>query len=268
VKKIFLSLLTFAMVSSAILTGCGKKATTDQSLEQIKKKGFFVVGLDDEFPPMGFRGKKADEIVGFDIDLAKAVANKLGVKVKFNPVSWDGIIFSLNKGDIDVIWNGLTITPERKEKIAFTSAYLNNRQIIMVYKGSKIKTKADLKGKTVGLQLGSSSEKALNTATSIAKTLKEVKKYENNTLALMDLAAKRTDAVVVDEIVGRWIMSKRPGVYTVLKDDFGREEYGVGMRKNDASFTRALNAALTDVKNSKTGVNISKKWFSADILKK
>ena len=261
----FLTLLLAVVFLSA---GCGKDAPKDKSLEQIKAKGVFVVGLDDQFPPMGFRGQDNNEIVGFDIDLAKEAAKRLGVKVEFKPVAWDGIILSLNKGDIDVVWNGMTITEERKQKIEFSKPYLNNRQIIMVTIDSTLSKIDMLKGKKVGLQLGSSSETALNTKPDLVKQLKEVKKYENNTLALMDLAAKRIDAVVVDEIVGRWNMAKKPGVYKVLAEDMGTELYGVGIRKNDITFKEALDKVLTEIKSDKAGEAISKKWFGENIILK
>ncbi len=263
-KKIFT--LVFCLIIAGGALSCTKKSGDDKSLADIKAKGFFIVGLDDEFPPMGFRGKDS-EITGFDIDLAKETAKEMGVDVKFKPVDWDGVIFSLTKGDIDVIWNGLTITKERKERIAFTKPYLDNRQIIIVQKKSSIKNKKDLAGKIAGLQLGSSAEKALNRDKETAKSLKDVKKYSNNPLALMDLASGRIEAVVVDEIVGRYYIAKKPGVYKVIADDFGREEYGVGLRKKDVSFKKELDRALDAVKTSKAGVKISKKWFGENILK-
>lgn len=261
----FLSLFIAVVFLSS---GCGKDNTKDKSLAQIKAKGFFIVGLDDQFPPMGFRGQDNNEIIGFDIDLAKEAAKRLGVQVQFKPVAWDGIILSLNKGDIDVVWNGMTITDERKQKIEFSKPYLNNRQIIMVTTDSTLSTIDMLKGKKIGLQLGSSSETALNTKPDLVKQLKEVKKYENNTLALMDLAAKRIDAVVIDEIVGRWNMAKKPGVYKVFKEDMGTELYGVGIRKNDITFKEALDKVLDEIKSDKAGEEISKKWFGENIILK
>jgi len=265
-KGRIIKLLCLLTATVFLASGCGTKKSDDKSLEQIKAKGFFIVGLDDQFPPMGFRGQDNNEIVGFDIDLAKEVAKKLGVKVEFKPVAWDGIISSLNKGDIDVVWNGMTITEERKKNIDFSKAYLNNRQIVMVTDDSAITTLDMIKGKIVGLQLGSSSEAALNGKPDIANNLKELKKYENNTLALMDLASKRIDAVVVDEIVGRWSMAKKPGVYKVLKEDLGPELFGVGIRKSDVTFREAFDKALDAVKSDGTGAAVSKKWFGEDIL--
>jgi polar amino acid transport system substrate-binding protein len=267
-KKMRKGILAAAIiVSLAILFGCAGKDKKDDSLAKIKAKGTFVVGLDDSFPPMGFRDE-AGNIVGFDIDLAKEAANKIGVKVEFKPVDWDGVVMSLNKGDIDVIWNGLTITEERKAKIAFSKVYLENRQIIVVADKATITDKAGLAKKTVGLQMGSSSEEALAKDAATSASLKEVRKYPNNVEALLDLSAGRIDAVVVDEIVGRYYIAKKPGLYKVLADNFGNETYGVGFRTQDATFREAIDAALDTMKTDGSADNISKKWFGENIVAK
>ncbi|AUM94352.1 TPA: transporter substrate-binding domain-containing protein [Clostridium botulinum] len=264
-KNILFSILIMGLIF--MLTGCGNKSKEDTSLKDIKDKGEFVVGLDDSFPPMGFKNDKG-EIVGFDIDLAKEVAKKMGVKVVFKPVQWDGVVLSLNNKDIDVIWNGLTITEKRKEQINFSKPYVENKQIIVVNNDSNIKSKKDLNKKTVAIQLGSSSEVALDSDKGFVKSLKELKKYSNNTEALMDLQAKRVDAVVVDEVVGRYYISKKPNVFKVLDEDFGGESYGVGFRKTDNSFREAVDKALDEVIKDGTADKISEKWFGKGILKK
>ncbi|OAA91800.1 amino acid ABC transporter substrate-binding protein [Clostridium ljungdahlii] len=266
-KKLgILTLVIFLL--GIILTGCGQgQKSSDKSWDDIKSKGQFVVGLDDSFPPMGFRDEKG-QIVGFDIDMAKAAAQKMGVKVVFKPVEWDGIILSLNNKDIDVIWNGLTITDKRKKQIGFSKVYLQNKQIIVVKSDSNIKNKKDLSGKTVGLQMGSSSETALNSDAATAKSLKNIRKYSNNTEALLDLNQGRIDAVVVDEVVGRYYLQKKPGLYKILEDNFGKEDYGVGIRKTDESFKNKLDEALDSMKKDGTANKISQKWFGKDIIAK
>lgn len=264
-KNILVSILMASLIF--ILTACGNKSKEDTSLKDIKNKGEFVVGLDDSFPPMGFKDDKG-EIVGFDIDLAKEVAKRMGVKVVFKPVQWDGIVLSLNNKDIDVIWNGLTITEKRKEQIDFSKPYIDNKQIIVVNDKSNIKTKKDLGSKTVAIQLGSSSEVALDSDKDFVKSLKELKKYSNNTEALMDLQAKRVDAVVVDEVVGRYYISKKPGIFKVLDEDFGKESYGVGFRKTDKSFKEEVDKVLNQIIQDGTADKISEKWFGKAILKK
>jgi len=260
--KLLSLLLTILFFSS----GCGKENTKDKSLYQIKAKGFFIVGLDDQYPPMGFHNQDSNEIIGFDIDLAKEAARRLGLKVQFKPVICENLINSLNKGDIDVVWNGMAITDERKERIEFSKPYFSSRQIVMVALDSTITTLNMLKGKKIGLQLGSSSETALNNETDLVKQIKEMKKYENNTIALNELVSKKIDAVIINEFVGRWNMAKKPGVYKILTDNLGSEIIGVGMRKNDLTFKEALDKVITEIKSSKAGDEISKKWFGENIF--
>jgi len=191
----------------------------------------------------------------------------MGVEVQLKPVEWDGILFSLINGNIDVIWNGLTITEKRAEKIAFSEPYLNNRQIIAVAKDSEIEDKDDLEGKIVGVQMGSSSVTALNSEPEVVDSLKEVRKYSNNMEALLDLNTGRTDAVVVDEIVGRYYMRKKPENYKVLSEHFGKEAYGIGIRKTDLAFREELDRILKEMKADGTADELAREWFGdEDIL--
>jgi len=269
-NKSLILLCLFAFLATALLAGCGTSQTTtqDDSLNKIKEKGKFVVGLDDSFPPMGFKDEKG-QIIGFDIDLAKEAAKRMGVQVEFKPVDWDGVLLTLNNGEIDMIWNGLTITPERQKQISFSKPYLTDRQIIVVKKGNDaIKIKKDLAGKVVGLQLGSSSESALNADTETTKSLKSVKKYEKNTEALTDLKIGRVDAVVVDEVVGRYYIAKQANEFMVLQDNFGEESFGVGIRQADKALLAELDKTLDAMKADGTAAKISQKWFGEDIITK
>lgn len=238
----------------------------DNSLDKIREKGKFVVGLDDTFAPMGFRDEEGN-LVGFDIDLARVTAERMGVEVEFKPVDWDGVILSLRSGMIDVIWNGLTITEERAKQINFTDPYMNNRQVIVVQMNSPIQTKADLAGKVVGLQMGSSSVKALYSDPELVQSLKDIRQYATNAEALMDLQIGRLDAVVVDEMHGRYYyISKKPDVYRVLDEELGWEQYGVGVRKEDESFLAELNRVLDELKADGTAEELSIKWFGENVI--
>jgi ABC-type amino acid transport/signal transduction systems, periplasmic component/domain len=270
-KKKLSSLTVIILTLGLLFSGCGQSAqnkqTADNSLSETKQKGQFIVGLDDSFPPVGFKDEKG-EIVGFDVDMAKEAAKRMGVKAVFKSVQWDGVLLSLNNKDIDVIWNGLTVTDKRKEQIAFSKTYLQSKQIIAVKNDSTIKGKKDLAGKVVGLQLGSSSEISLNSDATTAKSLKEIKKYSSNTEALMDLSQGRVDAVVVDEAVGRYYISKKPDMYKILDEDFGKEDWGVGIRKSDKSFKEELDKTLDAMKADGTAAKLSEKWFGKDIITK
>lgn len=259
--KYFICLITPLI----FLTSCGDDRI-DQT-ENIEKKGYFVVGLDDHFPPMGFRNEK-NKIVGFDIDLAKAVGKDMGLKVHFKPIEWDSIILNLNKNNIDVIWNGLTITESRKEKMDFSPAYLDNHQIIIVPISSRIRKISDFQNKVIGIQRGSTSEKAVMRNHEFEDQLKECRKFDNNRQAIEAMLANEVDAVVVDEIFGRYYMTEHAGQFIVLDQKLGSELYAVGMRKGDVIFQKMLNDSLKKVINSEVGDKISKKWFNKNILKK
>ncbi|MDC7124220.1 MAG: amino acid ABC transporter substrate-binding protein [Spirochaetales bacterium] len=265
-KKIA-SILLMLVLASAVFAGGSQEAATDgdNSLNYIMDKGNIVLGLDDNFPPMGFRGDDG-EITGFDIDLAKEVCKRLGVELKLQPIDWDAKILDLNSKDIDIIWNGLTINDERKEKIDFSKPYIANRQIIIVQAGSGINLKTDLAGKKVGIQLGSSAEDAVNSAPEVVESLGELVKYQDNVQALMDLGTGRIDAVVADEIMGRYYVSDKTDKYSVAEDFFAEEEYGIGFRKGDTAFIAAVDNAIDEMVKDGTAAEISKKWFAEDIL--
>jgi len=261
--------LAAGVLGALVLTGCGKKeeAPAPAAAPAPVAAKAIVIGLDDNFPPMGFRNDK-NELVGFDIDLAKEAGKRLGVEVSFKPIDWNAKEAELNGKRIDVLWNGLTITEERKANILFTKPYLENRQIVIVTDKSPIKTKAQLAGKVVGVQDGSSAVDAVQKDAATAKSIKELKKFGDNVAALMDLSAGRLDALVVDEIVGRYYTAKKPGEYRVLEDNFGTEDYGVGTRKDDTELATKLDKALDAMKADGAAAKISTDWFGKDIVKK
>ena len=261
------SLLMLSLTAGALLAGCGKNETAPaaQSAAAPAAPAKIVIGLDDNFPPMGFRNEK-NELVGFDIDLAKEAARRLGIEVEFKPIDWSAKEAELNGKRVDALWNGLTITEERRKNIGFTSAYMENHQIIVVPAASTIKTKAELAGKIIGIQDGSSAVDAVQ-KDPVAASFKELKKFGDNVTALMDLTTGRLDAVVLDEVVGRYYTAKKPNDYVVLDDHFGTEEYGVGTRKDDTALLAKLQKAMDEMKADGSAARISTEWFGKDIIK-
>ena len=280
-KKRLALILLLCFSLTMLVTGCAQKPAetpqsstqnqtqqpADKSFQTIKDKGYFTLGLDDAFPPMGFREEKTNEIVGFDIDLAKEAAKRMGVEVKFQPVIWDTVTEELNNGKIDVIWNGLTITPARQEKIAFTKPYITDKQIIVVKKGSPLADKKALAGKKVGIQAASSAIEAVEKDKATFDSLGELVQFDNNVDALLDLKSGRIAAVVVDEVVGRYYLAKHAEDYQVMTENFGEEAFGVGVRKADVTFLAELQKALDAMKADGTSTQISKKWFGEDLIK-
>jgi polar amino acid transport system substrate-binding protein len=260
-----ISLLLTTLATGVLLLGCGKQEAPQAAAAKPAAVTRIVVGLDDNFPPMGFRDKE-NKLIGFDIDLAREAAKRLGAEVEFKSIDWNAKEAELNGKRVDALWNGLTITEKRKENIAFTTPYLENRQIVVVVAKSPLKSKADLAGKVVGLQEGSSAVEAVE-KDAVAKSIKELKKYGDNVTALMDLSTGRLDALVVDEVVGRYYVAKKPGEYVVLEENFGTEEYGVGVRKGDTELLAKLQKTMDEMKKDGSAARISTTWFGKDIIK-
>jgi polar amino acid transport system substrate-binding protein len=267
-----LAIMAVIVTLGVSLVACGGSAQNKTSEAKAGKsaldKDEIVVGLDDTFVPMGFKNESGD-IVGFDVDLANAVGKKLNKKIKFQPIDWSMKETELDNGNIDLIWNGYSITDERKQKVEFSKPYLNNTQVIVTLADSNIKTKSDLKGKKVGAQNGSTAVDAVEKEADLMKSFNGGKlvTFEDNNAALMDLEAKRLDAIVVDEILARYYMKARgQEKYKILTENFGSEQYGVGIKKGDTKFVEAFNKALNEVIADGTAGEISKKWFEQDIV--
>lgn len=182
--------------------------STDSSLQKIKDKKTLVLGLDDSFPPMGYQDEKGN-IVGYDIDLAKEVCSRLGVELKLQPINWDEKEMELNKSNIDCIWNGMTITDDRKAAMNMSEPYMENRQVVVTLKDSKINKLTDLKDKCVVLQKGSTAVDALNNRPDILDSIAEGTPIEvdNNVLAMYELQRGTSEAAIMDEVVARYYIS-------------------------------------------------------------
>ncbi|WP_346870276.1 transporter substrate-binding domain-containing protein, partial [Clostridium sp. UBA5119] len=181
-SKILRSVIIYGIIAVMALSisGCNNKSQDTMDKETL------IIGFDDTFVPMGFKDNNG-EIVGFDIDLAKEVSKRIGKQVTFQPIDWSMKESELNSGKIDLIWNGYSITKERKEKVNFTNPYLENRQVIITLANSKINSKVDLKGMNVGAQNQSSAVDAINKEEELLKTFKDGKvfTFETNNEALM-----------------------------------------------------------------------------------
>ena len=261
--KKFLALMLTLVVASAFVAGCGgdKAATKKEAGKKI------VVGLDDNFPPMGFKNEK-NEIVGFDIDMAKEAAKRLGRPVEFKAIDWSSKEAELKSGRIDVIWNGLNITEERKKNMLFSNPYMEAKQLIFIPAGSPVKGQADLAGKVIGIQSASTAEQNLENDKTFAGTLKEVKKYPDCIAAMMDMEVGRVDAIITDEIVGRYYMEKKPGKFIALEKPVGPiGNFGIGFRLDDKALQGDIQKVLDEMKKDGTSAKISKQWFGADIVK-
>ena len=232
----------------------------DVSLRKVLDSGKFVLGLDATFKPMGFTDEQ-DNIVGFDIDLAEEVCSRMGVELVKQPVDWDTKELDLNAGKIDCIWNGLSINDERQEIMNLSEPYMKNDMIFVVKTDSEIATLADLDGKAVAVQSGSTAQEILNdsglniTATELA----------TNVECLQQLDLDLVDAVFLDSVVANYEITTTGKAYTILPDGLSPEEYAIGFRKGDQALRDEVQRILSEMNADGKVEEISAKWFGSDI---
>lgn len=289
--KKFLSIV-LAAVMSAALGACGSTAAPDTSSEanvsseasevtseesssessepaseeaaETDLPETFVLGLDASFPPMGFTDQN-NEIIGVDIDIAKAVCEKLGMQFEAKPIDWASKEMELNTGKISCIWNGLTITDDRKEAFELSRSYMTNDQVVVVMNNSEIQSKADLAGKIVAAQSDSSGLEALQ-KDEIYSEIKDgaAKEYADYVTAMGDLELGRCDAIVMDSVVANYYISANAKEMRVLEDTMSEEEYGIAFKKGDTALLEAVETAISELAEEGKIAEISQKWFGKD----
>lgn len=251
------------------MTGCGGSDEgngEDNSWAYIEEKGELIVGLDDTFAPMGFRDEGGN-LVGFDIDLANAVGQQLGVKVTFQPINWDSKEMELESKNIDCIWNGMSATPERMESMSLSYKYLNNKIVVMTLdENVKVTTGADLANYNIGTQTDSAALETMKADPDWDAFSANVTEYKTYDQALMDMQAGRVDCIVVDQVLGEYKNSKLQEKMIVCDYNFGDDYYAIGFRAGETELTNKVNDAIKALIDDGTAAKISNDWFGKDIV--
>ena len=275
-KKISLAVFAMMMVAMlAVFAGCSSSSDTnsgtadsgtaqDNSLQNVLDKGTLVLGLDDSFPPMGFRDEN-NNIVGFDIDVATEVANRMGVELKLQPIEWSTKEMELNTGSVDCLWNGLSIDDERKQAMDLSEPYMTNRMVLVVLNDSEYTDQASLAGKTIGVQNGSTAEKILEES-DFSKTIGTTIGFKDNVTAFMELETKGIDAIFMDEVVANYAITSQNKDFKVLEDGLTEEEYAVGLKKGNTALKNEVQKYIDEMKADGTMTQISEKWFGKDVV--
>jgi len=218
-----------------------------------------VVATDATWPPAEFIDEKTKEIVGFDIDLMKAIAKEVGLEVEFKNVAWDGIFAGLEAGEYDAIISSVTITDERKQKYDFSDPYFNAGQLIAVrIDNQDIKGPADLKGKVAGAQIGTTGAFEIQKIEGA-----KLKEYDTVDLAFMDLMQGRIDAVVADSPLVMAFVAKYPDKLKWVGQPFTEEYYGIVVKKGNKELLDLINKGLKAVKEKGILDELMKKWYGA-----
>ena len=260
-KKIKLVTTFMVMAFMLILTACGSSETSSNGSGSDKEKKLRVV-TDAAYAPFEYQDK--GEIVGFDIDFIKAVAKEAGYELDIAHTGWDPIFVELEKKIADIGISSITINDERKKTYDFSVPYFLSTNKIMVPEGSDIKSAEDLKDKKVAVQNATTGQEAVEGL--LGKNSSQIKKFENNNLAILELKAGGADAVVADNTVIEEYAKNNPNDKFVIIEDkgaFDQEFYGMMFTKGSkikADFDKALNEIL----DNGTYAEIYKKWFKVD----
>lgn len=251
-KKRITILIAALILLIFVMTGCGEK-----------EEDTFIVGFDQNLPPMGFVGDDG-EFTGFDLELAEEAAKRMDMELQLNPIDWDARDMELESGTIDCIWNGFTMNG-REDEYTWTEPYLDNEQVFVVRSKDGISSQEDLAGKIVTVQTDSSALAALEDLPELTESFKELSVVPDYNTAFMELEAGATDAIAMDVVVASYQIKQRDADFTILEEELSTEEYGVGFLKGNDEMRDKVQAALEEMAEDGTLAEISTKWFGEDI---
>lgn len=260
-KKIISVMLAAAALFT--MTACGNKtANTTSDMEYIKDKGNMVIGY-TLFAPMNYM--EDGELIGFETDLAKAVSEKLGVEAKFQEINWDSKEMELNSKTIDCIWNGMTITDERKETMSISAPYMGNRQVLVVNKDKAAELEASVDGAKIVAEAGSAGEETAMSDSFFANA--EFTPVDSQAKGLMEVKAGVSDAVVIDYIMALGSIGEGTDYedMVIVDKDFEEEEYGIAFRKG-SDVTAKVDEAIKELAADGTLNEIASRYNLADLL--
>lgn len=259
-KKI--TTLGAALASVALVSGCSStevdSAEADNALSRAQDAGVIRAGIEGAYPPFNAFDEN-NELVGFDVDITKALADRLDVEVEFVPTPWDTIIGGLNAGRYDLVISSLTITEERAEKVDFTDPYYHTGSQIFAPEGHEITDTDDLSSVVVGVTLGTTFEEMAVERGATVST------YKSDQLAMEDLANGRLGAVITDNPVGNAIISENEYSIVEVGDRISNPAAGIAVDKGEQELLDAMNEALAEIQSDGTYEEISLEWFGTDI---
>ena len=254
--------LVLALVMALSLVACGNADNNEGD----DGKKTFIMGIDPEYPPFSYLDENG-EYNGFDVEICKAACDLLGWDFKVFGVNWDQKLVQLDAKECDCVWSGMTILDSMKEAGYVISApYYDNTQVIMVKEGSDIKSSADLAGKVVAVQLGTSGESLLKgDLADMAATFDELTTCDSFLKCFTELDSNGVDAVFVDKPVAESYAAKNEG-FTIIDENLGAEQYGIAFRADDADLCASIEDAVAKLVENGTYAEIAAKY--PDIVNK
>jgi ABC-type amino acid transport substrate-binding protein len=258
-KSVFLTIAVVLVCMSFLVISCAKQAAPAEgaaaeagSLPTIKE-GVLTVGSDCTWQPMEFI--EGDQIVGFDVDIAAEIAERLGLELDYQNTGWDGLFPALIVNKFDMAISSITITDDRKKEMDFSIPYFTTDQAVAAMTGSDIDSEAKLDGKTAGVQIGTTGEIVAREIEGLS-----VKTYDDIIMVFEDLRAGRIDAAIADSYLGLYFAENDDDfvVDLVIKTD---EQLGIAFAKDNEQMVDAVNSALQSMMDDGTYDTIFAKWF-------
>jgi polar amino acid transport system substrate-binding protein len=257
--------------SAALLGLAATRPARADTLDEVKKRGTLVVGMEAAYVPYEFF--KDGKIIGYDPDIIEVFVGRLGVKAQLVDTAWNGIIPALYAKKFDVIISAMTITKERAEKVMFSMPYADASNVILLRAGEdRIKTADDLSGKTIGVQIGSAAAGIIKAFETKLKDkgkpgYADVKQYEHYPEAYQDLLNRRTDAVVNSKSTLMVVMHDAPGKFKIMPGISDITAYfGMAFRKEDTRLQVFCNEQLAELKKSGELAKLQEKWFAGTMV--
>lgn len=236
----------------------GKAESKSDSTAKIKtvEAGKLTLATNAEFPPYEYHD--GDKIVGIDMDIADAIAKKLGLEVQIEDIAFDSVILEVTSGKADIGLAGISATDERKQSVDFSDTYTTSKQLIIVKDDSAITGSKDLEGKTVGVQTGTTGD-------ILASDIKDVKpeRYDKGMDAVQALSQGKVDAVIIDSEVAKKFVEETSGL-KVLDEAFADENYAIAIKKGNKELLDSVNKALSELKSDGTIDSIIAKYIKAE----
>ncbi len=276
-KKI-LALIMIMLLAVGIV-GCASKpkesaetpaATTEAAApeasapEATPEKMVIKIGTDDAYPPFEYHEEATNDLIGFDVDFAKALAEEIGVEIEYVPTAWDGIFNGVNTGQYDMIISCVSITPERIKGFGMSNPYLSNGIVIVSAADGEQATSIDqLAGKKVGVQLETTADIAAKKFIADGTDI-SLSQYDSVMEAFAALKGGSVEYVLVDSSVGGFYISNDPESYNITSELLSNEPIGVCVAKENTELLDKVNAGIKALQDSGKMTELSQKWFSAD----
>ena len=241
--------------------GTGSESATEAdnantSAVQVINEGKLIVATNAEFPPYEYHD--GDKIVGIDMEIADAIAKKMGLELEIEDIAFDSVILEVTSGKADMGMAGISATEERKQSVDFSDTYTTSKQLIIVKEDSEIAKSDDLEGKTVGVQAGTTGDLLVSDIKGAT-----VERYSKGMDAVQALSQSKIDAVVIDSEVAKRFVSETTGL-KVLDDAYADEEYAVAVKKGNKELLDSVNKALSELKADGTVDKIIAKYIKAE----